>query len=478
MDNSNVNYTNWAHEQPANPTKRNGCVSVDLYGRWYNENCSNTYGYVCEIPEINTNSTSQSTTISPHSTASQTDTNVPVVESSSETPTYTTSSGTTELSSTTAPVITLSTIPPPTTIPNCQYTSQDFVFSFFLDETTYPDQAGIIFQFLEEMSNIPNPGGAIRDAYVYNTANEFRYISNKLTFDDVAPEYIDQGAQTIGATTVSLEYSITYYQQSGPIPNIGTTIAPTIIMVTSSYITDLDQTKSKINKLRQDRTAYIVSVTLSSDATAQLSTVGFDLSIDLTNGTQTSAKDAVNSIVNMSKFIIEMILFFFFFFLNSVAGTCPEDSVVNVYSKKLKCLEFISPKKCYSTADSFCQESYSGHLTSVEDGYDSLFLAQTAECSFVDNKPVRFWIGVHNISGAGWTNIGGSSPPYFRWAPGEPKDLNGSNGCVSVDLDGLWYNDDCFNDYSYVCEVPEINTNSTSQSTTISPHSTVSQTDT
>ncbi|KAE9549617.1 hypothetical protein FO519_007176 [Halicephalobus sp. NKZ332] len=185
------------------------------------------------------------------------------------------------------------------TIPNCTYTSQDFVLSFFLDETTYPDQAGIIIQFLTAVSNVSNPAGSERDAYVYNIATGSQYISKKLGFDNLVSEYISQGVNSTGVTTLSLEYALTFYQKSGPTPSIATTIAPTIIMVTSKNITDLDQTKSTIGNLRQDRTAYIVSVTLSSDATNQLSNVGFDLRIDLTNATQNSAQDAVDSIINM-----------------------------------------------------------------------------------------------------------------------------------------------------------------------------------
>ncbi|KAE9549764.1 hypothetical protein FO519_007015, partial [Halicephalobus sp. NKZ332] len=189
--------------------------------------------------------------------------------------------------------------PPPTTIPNCPYTSQDFILSFFLDETTYPDQAGIVIQFLTAVSTISNPAGSERDAYVYNIATGSQYISKKLSFDNLVSEYISQGVNSTGVTTLSLEHALTYYQQSGPTPQIATTIAPTIIMVTSKSITDLDQTKSTIDNLRQNRTAYIMSVTLSSDATNQLSDVELDLRIDLTNATKNSAQDAVSSIINM-----------------------------------------------------------------------------------------------------------------------------------------------------------------------------------
>ncbi|KAE9547683.1 hypothetical protein FO519_009105 [Halicephalobus sp. NKZ332] len=173
-----------------------------------------------------------------------------------------------------------------------EYSSQDFTLSFFLDETTYPDQAGTIIELLTTISSISNPNALDRSAYIYNIATDSTYISNKISFDNLMSEYVSQGVNSTGVTTVSLNYAFTYYQQSGPTPQIATTIAPTIIMVTSKNITDLDQTRHMIDNLRQKRKAYIVSVTLSSGAAAQLYGTGFDLVIDLTNSTQSSAENA------------------------------------------------------------------------------------------------------------------------------------------------------------------------------------------
>ncbi|KAE9546155.1 hypothetical protein FO519_010633, partial [Halicephalobus sp. NKZ332] len=153
--------------------------------------------------------------------------------------------------------------------------------------------------FLTAVSNVSNPYGSERDAYVYNIATGAQYFSDKLSFDNLVSTYVNLGVNSTGVNTVSLNHTFTYYQQNGPTPNITTTIAPTIIMVTSKNITDLDRTKPIIDNLRQDRTAYIVSVTLSSDANNQLSDVELDLKIDLTNATQNSAQDAVDSIINM-----------------------------------------------------------------------------------------------------------------------------------------------------------------------------------
>ncbi|KAE9546616.1 hypothetical protein FO519_010172, partial [Halicephalobus sp. NKZ332] len=122
--------------------------------------------------------------------------------------------------------------------------------------------------------------------------------------------------------------------------------------------------------------------------------------------------------------------------------------------KKSKCLAFVTPGKLYLTADSFCTDEYNGHLISVENAFENFLIAQIADSSFVNETSQRYWIGANNIEGPGWTNIDGSNVTYFDWAPGEPAD---STGCVSVDLKGLWYNDDCFSNYGYVCEFPEVN---------------------
>ncbi|KAE9547027.1 hypothetical protein FO519_009761, partial [Halicephalobus sp. NKZ332] len=62
----------------------------------------------------------------------------------------------------------------------------------------------------------------------------------------------------------------------------------------------------------------------------------------------------------------------------------------------------------------------------------------------------RFWIGVDNILGDGWRNVDDRSNIIFdNWAQNEPS--NDSNACVSVDKEGMWYNDNCSNDYPYIC---------------------------
>ncbi|KAE9547218.1 hypothetical protein FO519_009570 [Halicephalobus sp. NKZ332] len=164
---------------------------------------------------------------------------------------------------------------------------------------------------------------------------------------------------------------------------------------------------------------------------------------------------------------------FFFLFVNSATGICPTGTVFDLYSKKSKCLALVTPGKYYLTANSFCDSQYNGTLTSVENAFENFFIAATADSFFVNETSQRYWIGANSIGGTGWTNIDGSNTTYFDWASGEPGN---STGCVSVDMKGLWYNDDCFNIYPYVCEVPEGDI-STPQPT-IPPQSTVSKIDT
>ncbi|KAE9546431.1 hypothetical protein FO519_010357, partial [Halicephalobus sp. NKZ332] len=139
----------------------------------------------------------------------------------------------------------------------------------------------------------------------------------------------------------------------------------------------------------------------------------------------------------------------------SITGTCPKGTVSDPYSNKWKCLAFITPGKLYLTADGFCNDEYHGHLVSVENGFVNMYITQNADTAFVNETAQRFWIGVNNVGGNGWTDMNGSNATFFNWAPGEPANSTGSNGCVSVSLNGTWYNDDCFTNYPYVCGVPD-----------------------
>ncbi|KAE9550143.1 hypothetical protein FO519_006630, partial [Halicephalobus sp. NKZ332] len=100
------------------------------------------------------------------------------------------------------------------------------------------------------------------------------------------------------------------------------------------------------------------------------------------------------------------------------------------------------------------------------------FIAKIATEIFGVSKEDRFWIGVDDLLGSGWTNIDdGSQTKYFSWAVGEPVNDTHGSGCVYMSLTGDWYNGNCFNALPFVCEVPmvEITRTSTVSPTTPSP---------
>ncbi|KAE9547157.1 hypothetical protein FO519_009631, partial [Halicephalobus sp. NKZ332] len=143
----------------------------------------------------------------------------------------------------------------------------------------------------------------------------------------------------------------------------------------------------------------------------------------------------------------------------STTGTCPDGSITvpDSLGSKWKCFELFVPGEPFFVANHNCSTKYKGYLVSVPNGFINFLIAQTV--GSLNQTSSRFWIGANNLSGAGWKNIDdNSNVTYFDWASGEPGNLTESNGCVSVDLHGLWYNDDCFANYSFVCEIPEDST--------------------
>lgn len=83
-------------------------------------------------------------------------------------------------------------------------------------------------------------------------------------------------------------------------------------------------------------------------------------------------------------------------------------------------------------------------------------VTENALQAFGGDGTTKFWIGITQLLGNQWTNIDdGSSANFFDWGSGEPSNSTNQVGCVSVDTSGYWYDDNCFKDLSYACEIPE-----------------------
>jgi len=159
-----------------------------------------------------------------------------------------------------------------------------------------------------------------------------------------------------------------------------------------------------------------------------------------------------------------LFLFITLLFFNSALADCPSGgiNVPPTFGSNWSCLLFDSAVSPFASAEVECINK-GGHLVSIPNGFFNIFVAQTADQAFGDgNSTAKFWIGVTDLFGNGWQNIDDGSPiSYTDWAPGEPNNSTSQGGCVSMDLLGYWYNDNCSSIYPFGCEFNEINASST-----------------
>ncbi|KAE9547680.1 hypothetical protein FO519_009110 [Halicephalobus sp. NKZ332] len=141
-------------------------------------------------------------------------------------------------------------------------------------------------------------------------------------------------------------------------------------------------------------------------------------------------------------FLFIVPLFLDFSFAKCPDGTTP---VPSSFGSKWPCLLFDSSEQGFLIAESTCINN-GGHLVSVQNGFVNAFIAQSAQLAFGSTDlGKKFWIGVSNLSRNGWENIDdGSQTTFFDWASEEPASSTSQNGCVSMDMNGLWYNSNCY----------------------------------
>jgi len=156
-------------------------------------------------------------------------------------------------------------------------------------------------------------------------------------------------------------------------------------------------------------------------------------------------------------------------FVNSLLAACP-DGAIQIPSNiggKWSCLSVIASPASFLTAELQCEQN-GGHLISIPNGFFNLFVAQEINSRLGNSTgSSRVWIGVSDVNENGWQNVDDNSiTTFFDWAPGEPVSSTGYNKCVYVDSNGLWYNDNCLNSYSYVCGTNKTSLPSTIVSTT------------
>ncbi|KAE9548491.1 hypothetical protein FO519_008294 [Halicephalobus sp. NKZ332] len=155
-----------------------------------------------------------------------------------------------------------------------------------------------------------------------------------------------------------------------------------------------------------------------------------------------------------------MILFLILFsFLDVSFAACPDGSISlpSNFQGKWKCISIVPQEQSFSMAELDCQRN-DGHLITVDNFSINHFIKQQVQLTLFSEIHIsKYWVGVSDITGKGWENIDdGSKTAFFNWEHKEPSSASGQRGCVSMDISGYWYSNDCSNNLPYVCGVNEI----------------------
>uniref|UniRef100_A0A914YMA8 C-type lectin domain-containing protein n=1 Tax=Panagrolaimus superbus TaxID=310955 RepID=A0A914YMA8_9BILA len=151
------------------------------------------------------------------------------------------------------------------------------------------------------------------------------------------------------------------------------------------------------------------------------------------------------------------VIFFFFHFITLIFGLCPNESI----EWQNACYSFHSESTSFTNAEIACN-NFSGHLTSIHNGFvNSLLAGQAANHHLNKSTVVDFWIGLNSLMIPGnWSWMDNSTYDFKNWASSEPKNL--SMSCAAeIFQSGDWSSDDCLKLKPYVCEIPQILTTTT-----------------
>uniref|UniRef100_A0A914Y5Q3 C-type lectin domain-containing protein n=1 Tax=Panagrolaimus superbus TaxID=310955 RepID=A0A914Y5Q3_9BILA len=154
-------------------------------------------------------------------------------------------------------------------------------------------------------------------------------------------------------------------------------------------------------------------------------------------------------------------------FIQICFSSCPTGTNAS-FTNPNNCYLFVSKKLEFITAEGYCREN-GGHLTSISNAFDNMFLSQEAASNIKNNTEGDFWIGGTNelIPGT-WTWMDGSPFTFTDWMKGQPENVSISNCAVSSILTSLWTAEDCFKSKTFVCLIPSlISTTTTTTTTTV-----------
>uniref|UniRef100_A0A914YBK7 C-type lectin domain-containing protein n=1 Tax=Panagrolaimus superbus TaxID=310955 RepID=A0A914YBK7_9BILA len=153
--------------------------------------------------------------------------------------------------------------------------------------------------------------------------------------------------------------------------------------------------------------------------------------------------------------MLKLTIVLFFTLFKLVFCLCPAGTIAS-FSNPSNCYLFVTNQSAFITAEGFCRQK-SGHLTSISNAFDNMFLSQEANTYFHESTNADFWIGGTNelIPGS-WSWMDGTSFIYADWEKGQPQNISNSN-CISSSFStALWTAEDCFKNKTFICLISEM----------------------
>jgi GH43 family beta-xylosidase len=159
----------------------------------------------------------------------------------------------------------------------------------------------------------------------------------------------------------------------------------------------------------------------------------------------------------MFKNFLILTLFFFYGFFGVVlsanaTNVCPLGSI-NGYSNGTCWMINTNPMN-FIEAERFCQQN-GGHLTSIHDAFNNLYLADQARQIF--SQADDYYLGGSDLqSHKQWAWTDSSNFDFTDWANYEPVDSNINNCLVVSVLTGFWHSHDCTLKAPFICTLNPI----------------------
>uniref|UniRef100_A0A914NXQ7 C-type lectin domain-containing protein n=1 Tax=Panagrolaimus davidi TaxID=227884 RepID=A0A914NXQ7_9BILA len=150
---------------------------------------------------------------------------------------------------------------------------------------------------------------------------------------------------------------------------------------------------------------------------------------------------------------IKFIIFLCIVLAGSVNSyTCPDGAVPSP-TNTAACYYFGKDELYFLDAEITC-DNKTGHLISIHNMMDNMFITQEAIKTFSHSTTGDFWIGISNIVQTTWSWSDSTPLNFENWNDQSSKNRTDA-GCGAVLLEnGRWIDDYCFIKKPFICSVP------------------------